>query len=129
MSYRSLFEANPLPIWVVRRHDLRFLYTNAAATALFGFEQAEFEGMTMADLHTDAEMESFRKAVLDDVGFPITMPGWRSRTRSGETLDLELKIQPVMVDEGEAWEIVPIDARERVGLEEQMRQSQKMEAV
>jgi PAS domain S-box-containing protein len=129
MSYRSLFEANPLPIWVVRRADLRFLYTNPAATDLFGFTPEEFAGMALADLHTPAEIETLQKAVSEDTQFPVTLPGWRGRTRAGETLDLELKIQPAETPAGEAFIVVPIDVRDRVGLEEQMRQSQKMEAV
>jgi PAS domain S-box-containing protein len=129
MSYRSLFEANPLPIWVVRREDLRFLYTNPAASALFGFSPDEFSGMSLADLHTPAEIEIFQKAVSHDAHFPVTLPAWRSRTRAGETIDLELKIQPTDTRSGESLIVVPIDVRERVGLEEQMRQSQKMEAV
>ena len=32
MSYRNLFESNPLPIWVINRTDFRFLHTNPAAT-------------------------------------------------------------------------------------------------
>jgi PAS domain S-box-containing protein len=133
MSYKSLFESNPLPTWVVRQEGFHYLYTNPAATSLFGFSAEEFAGMTLADLQTPAEMESLERAIREALdapaSFPITLAGWRSRTKSGETLDLELKIHPVNTRRGPAYIIVPIDVRERVGREEQMRQSQKMEAV
>ena len=128
MSYRSLFDSNPLPILVISRDTYRFLHTNPAVTELFGFTQAEFGSMTLADLHTPAEMETFREAV-DGMTHAIALPGWRSRTKSGETLDLELRIQPLNIHRHPALMVVPLDARERVGLEEQMRQAQKMEAV
>jgi two-component system cell cycle sensor histidine kinase/response regulator CckA len=128
MSYRSLFESNPLPIWVISRTDFRFLHTNPAATGLFGFSPVEFRSMTLADLHTPAEMESFRNAVAANE-YPATLTSWRSRSKSGDTLDLELKIDAVETRSGPAWIVVPLDARERLGMELQMRQSQKMEAV
>jgi two-component system cell cycle sensor histidine kinase/response regulator CckA len=128
MSYRSLFESNPLPIWVINRTDFRFLHTNPAASELFGFSSAEFSSMTLADLHTPAEMESFRNAVAADK-YPTTLTSWRSQTKNGDTLDLELKIDAVDTRPGPAWIVIPLDARERLGMELQMRQSQKMEAV
>jgi two-component system cell cycle sensor histidine kinase/response regulator CckA len=129
MSYRNLFESNPLPILVIDRNSFRFLHTNPAATELFGFTQAEFGSMTMSDLHTPAEMESFRKAVAGDEPQSTALSGWQSRTKSGETLDLELKIHPVKTASSPALIVVPLDVRERLGLEEQIRQAQKMEAV
>jgi len=128
MSYRSLFESNPLPIWVISREGHRFLQTNPAATQLFGFTQAEFSLMSLADLHTPAEMEAFRNAV-GDATHPSALANWRSRTKGGETLDLELKIHPAQTRYGPALIVVPLDVRERLGLEVQMRQAQKMEAV
>jgi PAS domain S-box-containing protein len=128
MSYRSFFESNPLPVWVISRDGFRFLNTNVAASERFGFTQAEFGSMTLADLQTPAEMDTFRNAV-SAVDSNITLPGWRCRTKSGETLDLELKIHAVKTRRGPALIVVPIDVRERLGLEEQMRQAQKMEAV
>jgi two-component system cell cycle sensor histidine kinase/response regulator CckA len=128
MSYRSLFESNPLPIWVISREGFRFLQTNPAATELFGFTPTEFGSMTLADLHTPAEMESFLNSLAAEE-YPATLSHWRSRNKNGETLDLELKIHPVNTGRGPALIVVPLDVRERLGLEEQMRQAQKMEAV
>jgi two-component system cell cycle sensor histidine kinase/response regulator CckA len=114
---------------VISRDGFRFLHTNPAATELFGFTPAEFSTMTLSDLHTPAEMDSFQKAVAGDEQHPIALSGWRSRTKGGETLDLELKIHPVKTSSGPALIVVPLDVRERLGLEEQIRQGQKMEAV
>ena len=129
MSYKNLFESNPLPIWVISRDGFRFLQTNPAATDLFGFTQSEFAQMTLADLQTPAEMESFQQAVENKDFRGTSLCGWRGRTKSGEILDLEIKVRPVNTREGRVLVVVPLDVRERTGLEEQMRQAQKMEAV
>jgi two-component system cell cycle sensor histidine kinase/response regulator CckA len=129
MSYKSLFDSNPLPIWVISRQDYRFLQTNSAATELFGFSADEFKNMTLADLHTPAEMECFQQALARDEYRSAELCGWRGRTKAGETLDLELKIHPVKTRKGPALIVIPLDVRERLGLEQQMQQAQKMEAV
>ena len=129
MNYKRLFDSNPLPIWVISRKDFRFLATNPVATELFGFTPGEFKNMTLADLHTPAEMECFRQAVAREDYRSGESCAWRGRTKSGETLDLELKIHPVETRDGPALIVIPLDVRERLGLEQQMQQAQKMEAV
>jgi two-component system cell cycle sensor histidine kinase/response regulator CckA len=129
MSYKNLFDSNPLPIWVISREDFRFLQTNPAATELFGFTADEFKGMKLADLHTPAEREGFEQALAREDYRAAELCGWRGRTKSGETLDLELKIHPVRTRKGPALIVIPLDVRERLGLEQQMQQAQKMEAV
>ncbi len=129
MSYRNFFESNPFPIWVIDQKGFRFIRTNRAATELFGFTASEFNKMTMADLHTPAEMECFEQAVRRGDTSAAELCGWKGRTKSGEMLDLDLKIRPVETRAGKALVVVPIDVRERRGLEDQLRQAQKMEAV
>ena len=129
MSYKNLFDSNPLPIWVISLQDFRFLQTNPAATELFGFTALEFKSMTLADLHTPAEVERFRQALAVEDYQAAELCGWRGRTKSGEMLDLELKIHPVETRKGPALIVIPLDVRERLGLEQQMQQAQKMEAV
>ena len=129
MSYKSLFDSNPLPIWVISRQDFRFLQTNLAATELFGFTPDEFKSMTLADLHTPAEMECFEQALARDDFQSAELCGWKGRTKSGETLDLELKIHSVKNRRRPALIVIPLDVRERLDLEQQIQQARKMEAV
>jgi PAS domain S-box-containing protein len=129
MSYRSLFDSNPLPVWVISREAFRFLHINRAASELFGFTPAEFKRMTLADLYTAAEMECFQEALARNDYAAAELCGWRGRTKSGVIVDLELKIRPIEASSVPALIIILMDARERRGLEEQLRQAQKMEAV
>src|SRR5258708_4056235 len=108
MSYRNLFESNPLPIWVISRKDFRFLRTNAAASKLFGFTPEEFLSMNLADLHTPAEMECFQQALAREDYHAADLCGWRGRTKAGETLDLELRIQPVEMRGEAALMVIPL---------------------
>jgi PAS domain S-box-containing protein len=129
MSYKNLFDAIPLPIWVISRDGFRFLETNRAASELFGFSAEEFKSMTLADLYTPAEIERFAQAAAHGEEGVAELSGWHGRTKKGQPLDLELKIQAVKTRKGPALIVTPLDVRERLGLEHQIQQAQKMEAV
>lgn len=61
--YRRLFLANPNPMWIYDRENLRFLSVNDAAVALYGYTRAEFERMTIAEIRPPSEMEALRTAM------------------------------------------------------------------
>ncbi len=55
-SYRLLFEANPMPMWIVDARTRRFLSVNDAAIEHYGYSRQRFLAMTADDLRlADAE--------------------------------------------------------------------------
>ncbi|MBI2421820.1 MAG: PAS domain S-box protein [Candidatus Hydrogenedentes bacterium] len=48
--YRSLFEANPHPMWVFDLESLAFVEVNDAATVQYGYSRKEFLAMSIADI-------------------------------------------------------------------------------
>ena len=48
--YRLLFVNNPLPMWVFDLESGRFMAVNAEACRHYGYDEAEFLGMTIADI-------------------------------------------------------------------------------
>ncbi len=50
VQYRLLFEANPMPMWIVDPRTLQFLAVNQAAIAHYGYSEAEFLAMTLFDI-------------------------------------------------------------------------------
>ncbi len=49
-THRELFHANPIPVWVYERANLRFLAVNDAAIRQYGYTRAEFLSMSLGDL-------------------------------------------------------------------------------
>src|SRR3954469_6440064 len=64
--YRMLFEASPLPMWVVDDESLHFLAVNDAALALYGYSREEFLAMTAADLRRPDERRDFLRSESGD---------------------------------------------------------------
>jgi len=89
--YRSLFEANPLPMWIYDLETFSFLEVNDAAISHYGYRREEFLAMTIADIRpTDdkplllANVARVSEGIVDNAGI------WRHRQKNGSVIDVEI---------------------------------------
>jgi PAS domain S-box-containing protein len=70
--YRTLFEANPHPMWVYDRETLRFLTVNDAAVQKYGYTSDDFHAMTIADIRPPQDLPALhdRMGEIDVVSGP-----------------------------------------------------------
>ena len=109
-EFRPLFEAHPQPMWLRDPKTGHIVSANRALRDLYGYSAAEFESRTPADLEMPGEPQ-------------------RHQTKSGSTLDVELAVSNVTLS-GRKLELAVVrDKTAQRHLEDQLRQSQKMEAV
>lgn len=120
--YRQLFELNPLPMWVREPESGRFLAVNSAAIELYGYSEREFLSMTAGRLRADKEAPP----QIEDWGRPLLECHVR---KSGPPIYAEVRSREMLFDSKPAWLVLSLDITERKALEEQLRHSQKMEAV
>lgn len=126
-KFRLLFQDNPQPMWVFDRKSQAFLEVNAAAATLYGYSREEFLRMRMADLLVEEDAGSFAREVQSDTKPPGRI--WRHRTKSGRQIEIETAVHEIEYGGRKAALAVLMDVTGRRQLEEQLRQSQKMEAV
>jgi PAS domain S-box-containing protein len=89
-QYLSLFEANPLPMWVYDLESLAFLAVNDAALEHYGYSRTEFLGMTIADIRPAEDVPALQRNVAQ-VGSGIDHAGvWRHRKKGGALIDVEI---------------------------------------
>ena len=92
MIYKSLFDANPLPIWVISRKDFGSCKPTRRPPSCSASLATNSKNMTLADLHTPGGDGVFRRRRSTRGDYQAAeLCGWRGRTKTGETLDLELK--------------------------------------
>jgi PAS domain S-box-containing protein len=127
--YRLLFEANPQPMWVFERASLAFLAVNHAAVTRYGYTREEFLGMTLRDIRPPEDVPAFLEHARHSPGTPHTDGPWRHRRKDGSILIVEIASHPIQFGDAAATLVMPIDITERTRLEEELRQSQKLEAV
>ena len=122
-------DALPEPVWVVAVNDLRFLGVNSAACAKFGYPQHEFLKLTLRDVLQERDVNRFRTALSARPPNTYDLLGWRVKSRRGDIVACDISFCVAPFAQGRAVVLMPIDAAPRQNLEEQLRQSKKLEAV
>src|SRR5438552_1935510 len=128
-QYRLLFTENPFPMWVYDSKTLRFITVNQAAQNHYGFSLEEFTKMTANDIRPPYDVPGF----IDDLAkVPQGLPSRRTcrhRRKDGKMIEVEECGADLCHNGGAARLILITDLTEQRRLEEQFRQSQKMEAI
>jgi PAS domain S-box-containing protein len=127
--YRLLFESNPQPMWVFDSSTLAFLAVNQAAIACYGYTREEFLGMTLRDIRPPRDVPAFLEHTRASTAAPHSDGPWQHRRKDGTTLFAEVATHPIPFGDADARLVMVFDITERKRLEEELRQSQKLEAV
>ncbi|HSE49394.1 MAG TPA: ATP-binding protein [Terriglobales bacterium] len=126
--FRLLFAANPHPMWVVDLETLRFLEVNDAAVRRYGYSRDEFLSMRLTQIRPPDEVPKLLESLADETGIR-EFGVWKHACKNGEIVTVEIHAEPIQFAGHNAMLVLSQDLTERQRLEEQLRQSQKMEAV
>lgn len=134
--YRLLFDSNPLPMWAWDADTLRILAVNEAALEKYGYDRDEFLTRRILDLLDPIERERFTRSRLPFSEARQNAGMWMHRTSDGRQIEMEVVTTSSRRLGRASWLSVGIDITARRAAEralalseEQLRQSQKMEAV
>ena len=129
-NFEYLFSNHPMPMWVFDVETLQFLEVNQAAIAKYGYSRQEFLAMPSADLRPPGEARRFRDYLRDlQPGGHGEAGHWVHLAKNGRIIDVEVFWRLVHFAGRDAVLSVIEDITDRKLLEEQLRQSQKLEAV
>jgi diguanylate cyclase (GGDEF)-like protein/PAS domain S-box-containing protein len=124
MRYRKLFQLHPLPMWIYDDETQRVLAVNAAAIALYGYEDGAFRAMTLQDIHLPEEMPRFARFMRGPgrvTGGRAKNAGiWRHRKRDGGIISVEMFHQVVDFEGASAKLAVLVDVTDRVHYQTQL---------
>jgi PAS domain S-box-containing protein len=124
--YQLLFTDSPWPNLVCDRQTLRIVDANTACLRLYGYSREELLALTLYDLDGDRERlgKSFESVAADFV----ELGAWTHRTKTKAVVEVELLAHRLEAPHP-AYLVVVRDVTEARRLNEQLVQSQKMEAI
>lgn len=127
--YRILFEDSPLPMWVYRLSDLRFIAVNDAAIRNYGYSRDEFLSMKIGDIRSASELNRLMAAEPATVVGPAFVGTWVHRKKSGEEIQVEVYSQVIDYEGQAARFVLPIDITHRLLLENRLRESETLSTI
>jgi two-component system cell cycle sensor histidine kinase/response regulator CckA len=134
--YRFLFDSNPLPMWAWDAETTNILAVNEAAIEKYGYPRDTFLTLRIVDLLDESELPRFSGARLPFSESRQSAGTWMHRTSDGQSIEMEITTTSSRRLGRASWLSVGIDVTARrqaeralARSEEQLRQSQKMEAI
>jgi diguanylate cyclase (GGDEF)-like protein/PAS domain S-box-containing protein len=112
-SFRLLFDANPVPMWLYDPADLRIVNVNDAAVNHYGYPRARFEAMTLPELWPRDERDTHRevaKSIGDKYQSDRT---WRHLKGDGSEIEVLTYARRVSYGNGSAVLVAVVDVTER----------------
>jgi PAS domain S-box-containing protein len=128
-GFRFLFANNPLPMWVFDVQTLSFLDVNEAAVAAYGYTRQEFLSMTIAQIRPEEDLPKVWDFLTPEAPPYLSVQNWRHLRKDGRGIEVDVFSYAVSFEGHHARITVAVDVTQRNRAEEQLRQSQKMEAV
>jgi len=127
--FRLLFSHTPLPMWVFDTETLQFLQVNEATTKAYGFSESEFRHMSVRDIRPDGDAPSFAVHVEEWKQDGRHQGHWQHKRKDGKCFEVDVISHKLEYAGRGVRLVVAQDVSERLLLEGQLRQAQKMEAI
>jgi PAS domain S-box-containing protein len=122
--FGKAFRASPIPFAIQTLRENRFVDVNDAFAQMTGFSRAELIGRTPLDLHLCLDYEA-----RSGDEKPIRHAEAQVSTKSGELHSALLSLERINIADEPHLLLMVLDISERLNLEAQLRQAQKMEAI
>jgi diguanylate cyclase (GGDEF)-like protein/PAS domain S-box-containing protein len=119
--YRGLFTALPRPAWVYDLETLRFLAVNPAATAQYGWSEAEFLERRITDVRPPEDAARVAQTARAVGSARVTAGQWRHRWRDGSDRDVLVTTHPLEYAGRAARLAIVDDVTERLAAERALR--------
>jgi len=122
---RVLFEASPLPLWVVDLETRRILQVNAAACRAYAYTREEFLTLTQADFLPFDEMAGPPCPSNGAVADIFASGRWRHRVMNGSTIHVEVTATDLAFLGRPCRFVCPNDVTQRVRTEAALRERER----
>ncbi|MBS2024553.1 MAG: PAS domain S-box protein, partial [Deltaproteobacteria bacterium] len=120
--YRTLFEASPMPMWIIDPQTLWFLDVNPAAVAHYGWSRDEFLRMTLKDVRPEEDVPRLERVVARAVEEPWKRMSSRHRKKDGSLINVEVVAGVVDWDGQPAYVALMDDVTEKRKTEVRLRE-------
>jgi PAS domain S-box-containing protein len=128
--YKTLFVANPHPMWVFDLQTLAFLAVNDSAIAHYGYSRNEFLSMTIKDIRPPEDIDRLLASVAATKDGTDESGLWRHIKKDGTAIDVETTSHAISWGGRPADVVLVHDITDRKRAEDQLHRAvSEMETV
>ncbi len=125
----SLFDRNPLPMWIYDIQTLQFLAVNDSAIEHYGYSREDFLSMTIADIRPGEDVAALR-GNLENVGDKLDRAGvWRHLREDGSLIFVEIISHPLDFMDRRSELVIAYDVTPRVAVESNLNRLLELERL
>lgn len=124
--YRTLFQENPVPVWIYDLETLQFLEVNEQAILKYGYSRNEFLNMTIRDIRPEEDVVKLKEIVRIKYGTSDIYHGtWRHVLKYGKIIQVEITSHLINYNGRKASLVLAIDVTEKNKAAEKLVQLNK----
>lgn len=127
-NYRLLFNDSPLPMWVYDSESQAILEVNDHALRRYGYTREEFLQLSLQDLIPAEQFPSIAQLTVRSEGTSRLGPVYQLK-KDGKAFEARITAHPVLFHDRRAQFVMIEEVTEQEKLEQQLRQSQRLESL
>lgn len=125
----SLFDSNPLPMWIYDIETLRFLAVNESAIQHYGYSRDDFFSMTIAHIRPPEDVSALLENVKQ-VGDELDRAGvWRHYKKDGSLIYVEITSHPLQFMDRSAELVIAYDVSAQIAAELNLNRLLELETL
>ncbi|KHJ37746.1 blue-light-activated protein [Pedobacter glucosidilyticus] len=124
-DYRSMFDANPNPMWIYDLNTLKFIEVNEAAITNYGYTRQEFLSKTVLDIRSDEQKERFLKDTNAKIKKTSYEEPWLHILKNGQQIKVNIHAHEISYKGKMARLVLAVDISEQLLIKEQLKQQQE----
>ena len=120
-GFSSLFDHNPLPVWMYDPKDGSFLMANKAACQLYGCTLAEFQALKLEDVFEPAEYKQLTHELGSGTFYMQRTGPWQQIPCKGEKVRVEFFPMQIQYAGREVVMVTVFDLSQQLEIEEELK--------
>ncbi len=127
LQYKTLFFANPNPMWIYQIDNLNIIEVNNAAIDKYGYTRSEFLQMSIMDIRSPEEHNNLRRSIENDENQILDDQVWEHRLKSGETIIVSVASHHLNFNSRKCSMVMITDVTQIIQAKEQLQAAYEVE--
>jgi PAS domain S-box-containing protein len=124
-KYRTMYEGNPLPMWIYDLTTLKFVSVNSAAVKNYGYSEEEFLQKTTLEIRPPEDIPKALEAINNIRTDTVSASEWTHVRADGTRFYVNVNSQKLIINNRPYIMVIAKDITEKVAFEEKLRSLNK----